>query len=73
MRSYPSSPCQEGSCCKLRQYPELWAERRQAQRETRAALLALGKQLEALTSTTLSEVGYHQHRGQWRRWRQPAG
>jgi hypothetical protein len=50
-----------------------WAERRRTQEALRAGLLALRKQLSALTCSTLSEVGYHQHRGQWRRRRRSAG
>jgi len=46
-----------------------WAEQRASHEGVRAALLALASQLAALTSKALSEAGYHEHRGQWRRRR----
>lgn len=44
-----------------------WTEERAWHEEVRASLHALASQLAALTSTALSDIGYHEHRGQWRR------
>jgi len=47
---------------------ELRAEKKAVQ-ELRGSLLTLTRQLDGLTSHVLEAVGFHRHRGEWRKQR----